>query len=241
MELLRDLTKLAVFADDPRRAATLGQLLFEDDVLGEHPALRDRPLDHQKQVIGFDGLGQKIHRPFAHRGDSVLDASVRSHHDDGQIGVEFLRRAQDAEAIANGQLEIGQDDDRAGPPKLANGLGLIARLEHGMAVRLEGVPEHRPKRVFVFDDEDGEGGQSPMLLPNPTGRDACSPGFFLDVADRFRLRSDILLDALELGGHLVAVDSRWRCAGPGRPDSRSRSERVELVLKCVRERLRALQ
>ncbi len=156
MKLLRDLTELPVLADDPRRTAPLGQFLFENDVLGEHPALRDRPLDHQEQVIGFDGLGQKVHRPFAHRGDGVLDASVRGHHDDGQIGVELLRCAKDAESITNRQLEIGQDDDRAGPTKLANGLWLITRLEHGMAVRLEGVPEHGPERVSVFDDENGE-------------------------------------------------------------------------------------
>ena len=213
MELLRDLTELAVLADDPRRTAPLGQFLFENDVLGEHPALRDRPLDHQQQVIGLDGLGQKVHRPFAHRGDCILDASVRSHHDHGQIGVQLLRCAKDAEAIANGQLEIGQDDDRTGPTKLANGLGLITRLEHGMAVRLEGVPEHGPKGVFVFDDEYGEGGHSrigSVSLPHPTGGDTGAPGLFLDVADRFGLRGDLFLDALEFGGHPVAI-VRDRC------------------------------
>ena len=37
----RDLLQLRIFADDLRRAAPRGQLLFEQDVLGRHPALRD--------------------------------------------------------------------------------------------------------------------------------------------------------------------------------------------------------
>ena len=38
------------------------------------------------------------------------------------------------------------------------GLGLVARLEDGMALRLERVPEHRPERILVFDYEYGERG-----------------------------------------------------------------------------------
>ena len=109
-------------------------------------------------MIGLDRFRQEIHRPFTHRRHRVLDAAVRGHHDDRQIGIELLRGAEDAKAIANGQLEIGQDDDGAGLTELANGLGLVARLEHGMAVRLEGVPEHGPEGISIFDYEYGERG-----------------------------------------------------------------------------------
>ena len=105
VQLLQHLAQLGVLADDARRAAALGQLLLQQDVLGEHPALRDRPLDHQQQVIGIDGLGQEVHRPFLHRRHRVLDAAVGGHDDDLQLGVELLGRAQHAEAVAVRQLQ----------------------------------------------------------------------------------------------------------------------------------------
>jgi hypothetical protein len=107
-------------------------------------------------VIGFDGLGQEVHRTFPHRRHGVLDAPVRRHYNNRQIRVELLCGTQDAEPVTNWKLEISEDRDWASPTKLMNGLWLIARLEHGMAVRLEGVPEHGSKGVFVFDDEDRE-------------------------------------------------------------------------------------
>jgi hypothetical protein len=143
MQLLRDLTKLGVIADDARCAATLRELLLEDDVLGEHPALRDRAFHHQQQVIRFDRLGQEVHRALAHGGDGVLDAAVCRHHDDRQIGVELLGRSQDPESISDGKLQIRQNCDRARLLKLANGFRLISCLEHSVAVRLEGMPQHR--------------------------------------------------------------------------------------------------
>ena len=82
----------------PRRSA---ELLLQQDVFGQHAPLRDRPLDHQQQVIGIDGLGEKVHRAFLHRRHRVLDAAVRGHHDDRQLGIELLGRAQHAEAVAD--------------------------------------------------------------------------------------------------------------------------------------------
>ena len=101
MQLLRHLPQLRILADDARRAAPLGELLLQQEVLGQHPPLRDRALDHQQQVIGIDGLGEEVHRAFLHRRDRVLDAAVGGHHDDRQLGIELLGRAQDAEAVAD--------------------------------------------------------------------------------------------------------------------------------------------
>ena len=79
------------------------------------PALRERALDQQQQMIGIDRLGEEVERPFLHRRDRVLDAAVRGHHDDRQLGIEFLRRAQHAEAVALGQPQIGEHDAPAAP------------------------------------------------------------------------------------------------------------------------------
>ena len=108
-------------------------------------------------MIGIDGLREEVERPFLHRGDGILDAAVGGHHDHRRIGIELLRRPQHAEAVAIGQPQVGQDYRRI-LLEHADGFGLIARLEHGMALTLEGMPEHRPERILVFDDEDLSGG-----------------------------------------------------------------------------------
>ena len=72
----------------------------------------------QQQVIGIDRLGQEVHRAFAHRRHRVLDAAVGGHDDDRQLGVELLGGAQDAEAVALRQLQVGQDDRGPRLPQL---------------------------------------------------------------------------------------------------------------------------
>ena len=89
-----------------RRAAARGQLFLQQDVFGQQPPLRQRALDHQQQMIGIDGLGQKIERPLFHRRDGVLNAAVGRHHDHGQLRIEFLRGTKDAKTVA---LQAAED------------------------------------------------------------------------------------------------------------------------------------
>ena len=60
------------FADDRRRAAARGQFFLEQRVFGDQPALRERALDEQQQMIGIDRLGEKVH---ARRPSSPATAS----------------------------------------------------------------------------------------------------------------------------------------------------------------------
>jgi len=57
-------------------------------------------MDEEQQMIGIDRLGEKVERAFLHRRHGVLNAAERGHHDHGQLGVDFLRGAQHAEAVA---------------------------------------------------------------------------------------------------------------------------------------------
>jgi len=107
-------------------------------------------------VIGIDRLGQEVHRALFHRGDRILDAAVGGHHHHLQFGVDLFGGAKDAEAVADGKLQVGKDDDWASPLQLLHSLGFIDRFEHGMAMRFERMPQHRAEGVFVFDDENGE-------------------------------------------------------------------------------------
>jgi hypothetical protein len=167
VEVQQHLPQAGVVADDARRTAALGELLLEQDVFGQHSPLRDRPLDHQQQVIGIDWLGQEIHRPFAHGGDRVLDAAVGGHHDHLELRVELLGSPQHAKAIAVGQLEIGQDHGGPYLPQLLERLGLVSRFDHRMALRFERVAQHRAQRILVLDEEDGKGGgQSVVSAPS---------------------------------------------------------------------------
>ena len=101
--------------------------------------------DQQQKVIGIDGLREEVHGAFLHRGDRILDTAVSGHDDDRDIGVDFLRRAQHAEAVAVGQTQIRQDDRRLRLLQMLDRFGLVTRLDHGMALPLERVPEHRPQ------------------------------------------------------------------------------------------------
>src|SRR5688572_1668638 len=156
VQLLQDVTELAILADDPRRAPPFGHLLLEEDVFRHHAALRDGALHHQQQVIRIDRLGEEVRGALTHGPDGILNAAVGGHHDHRQLGIELLGGTQDAEAIADGQLEVGEDDGGTRLPDLVHGLGLVARLEDDVSLRLEGVAQHLPQRILVFDEENGK-------------------------------------------------------------------------------------
>ena len=156
MELLRHLHQLRILADDARRAAPLTQLLLQQKILRQHAALHHRPLDHQQQVIGIDGLGEKVHRAFFHRRHGILDAAIRGHHDNRQLRIDLLRRFQDAEAVADRQLEVGKHHGRTRLLELLDGGRLIGRFDDDVALRFERMAQHRAERLFVFDEENGK-------------------------------------------------------------------------------------
>ena len=137
----------------PRR---VGQLLLQQNVLGHHATLRQRAFDHQHEVIGIDGLGEKVERPFLHRGDGVLDAAVCRHHDDRQFRIQLFRRAQHAESIAFRQPQIRQHQRRPVVLHRAHRLALISGFDDHMAVAFDRKLQHHAQRVFVFDEQNGE-------------------------------------------------------------------------------------
>ncbi len=143
VQLLRHLPQVRVLADDARRPAPLRELFLQEDVLGVHPPLRHRARDNEEQVVGIDGLGQEVQRPFLHGHHRVLNAAVRGHDDDHYLGVEVLGRAQHAEPVALGQLQVGQDDRRPRLSQLLHGLRLVTGLDDDVALPFEGMPHHR--------------------------------------------------------------------------------------------------
>ena len=154
LDLLRHVPHHGGFADDRRRAATLGELLLEQRVFRDQPPLRERPLDHQQQMVGIDRLGQEVERALLHRRDRILDAAERGHDNHRQFRIDVFRGLQDAEAVADREPKIGQDDRRCALLESLDGFSLIAGLDDLMALRLERVPQHRTERVFVLDEED---------------------------------------------------------------------------------------
>ena len=103
-------------------------------------------------------MARKSIAPFLHRRHRVLDAAVGGHDDDLQLGIELLGGAQHAEAVADGKLQIGEDDGRTRLPQLLNGFGFVARFEDDVALRFERMAQHGPQRILVFDEENGERG-----------------------------------------------------------------------------------
>ena len=109
----RDTLQLRMLADDARRAAPFGEFFLQQQVLGEQAPLRDRTFDHQQQMLRIDRLRQEVHRPFLHCRHGVLNAGIGRHDDHLQLGIDLLCRAQHAEAIPRGQLQVGQHDGGA--------------------------------------------------------------------------------------------------------------------------------
>ena len=154
---LRDLPQLRILPDDPWGTAPLGQLFLEQDVFGKHPAPRDRALHDERQVVRIDRLGEEIHRAFLHRRDCVRNAAVRGHDHHLQFRVELPGRAKDAESVANGKREVGQDDRRPRPAQLFSRLGLVACVDHDVPLLFERVAEHTRRRIGVFDEKNRKG------------------------------------------------------------------------------------
>jgi hypothetical protein len=134
-----DLRELRILADDLRRAAADGELLPEEQVLHGQAAHAERPLHEEQQVVGIDRLGEEVERAVLHRRHRVLDTPERRHDDHRQVGVGLLGGPQHAQAIAFRQAQIREDD--AGPRlfERTDRLGLIARLDDLVTLRLEGV------------------------------------------------------------------------------------------------------
>ena len=112
----------------PRRTASSS---FSSRFSVTMPALLERARHEQQQVIGIDRLGEEVERAFLHRRDRILDAAVGRHHDDRHVGVDLLRRAQHAEAVAFGQPQIGQHERR------------LALLQHAARPRAGRAPRAR--------------------------------------------------------------------------------------------------
>ncbi len=187
MQLLRDLPQLRILADDARRAAAFGQLLLQQEVLRYHAPLRDRPRDHEQQMIGIDRLGEEVHRAFLHSRDRILDAAVRGHHDHGQFRVELLGRAQHAETVALGQLQIGEHHDRTLLAKLLNRRGFVNGLDDRVPLRLERMAKHCPEGVFVFYEENGRGRHVSVVVSAK-----CRIAINATTFSRFRLMNHVV-------------------------------------------------
>src|SRR6185436_5870541 len=146
--------QLGIFAHDLRSPALRRELLSQEYVFRRHPALYERALDHQQQMIRIDGLGEKIQGTVLDGLHCVLNGTERRHDDDRQLGVKFLGRAKHAESIAFRETEVRKHDTWARRSEGFDGLAFVARFDDGMTLSFEGELEHRPQRVFVFDEKN---------------------------------------------------------------------------------------
>jgi hypothetical protein len=152
MQLQRDVLQRRILADDLRRAAALRQFFFKKNIFRGKPPLNERALHHQQQVIGIDRLGEEIERAFLHRGNGILNAAERGHHDDRQLRIEVLRGAEHAESVAFGEPEVSQHHAELRGLQGGGRFGLITRFDDGVPLRLERVAQHHTQRIFVLDD-----------------------------------------------------------------------------------------
>ena len=240
---MRHLLQPRVLADDLRRAAALRELVLEQDVLGRQPALRERALDQQQQVIGIDRLGEEVERAFLHRRDRVLDAAERRHHDDRQLRVEFLGRAQDAEAVALGQPQVGQDHAGAAGAQRRIASAWSRASMTAWPCASSAMAEHRAQRVLVLDEQDrrdrpdgARGTYRSQPAGTPSRRASSSSS---GIARRSSL--DDLLQAIEFGERLLAIRADLRLLRRIVAVHEIGRERIDPILKRTQEGLIAVE
>ena len=112
-------------------------------------------------------------RAFLHRRHRILDAAVGGHHDDRQLGIDLLGGPEHAEAVALGSRRSDRTTAGLFLLQRRHGLGLIARFDDGVPLRLERMPQHRPQGVLVLDDEN-LGGQRTQPAGTPARRASSS-------------------------------------------------------------------
>ena len=152
-----------VLADHLRQAEAPLVVLPQQDQLGDQPALLDRPVEQELQVVGVDRLHQEVGGTFLHRAHGLLDRAEGRHHDDGRLGVGVPRGREHVEAAAGRQPQVGQDHEIAEGLQAPARLVRVAGLVDLVAARLERLPQHRAERLLVLDDQDlghGDAGRS---------------------------------------------------------------------------------
>ena len=199
----------------------------------------ERPLDHQQQMIGIDRLGQKVERALLHRRDRVLDAAERRHHDDRQLRIELLGGAQDAEAVAFGQPQIGQHD--AGPRRRAAPATASVWSRASMTVwpcaSSAWRSIARSESLSSTRRMGGSAARRGTQLPQPAGRHAGAARFFLEVGDGLlgRRRSAVFSRSSSASAFWRSAPITARCAGSSRL-TKSVVERVDARLQGVQRR-----
>ncbi len=164
-----------VLAEHARQAETLLVVVLEQHELGEQPPPLDRAVEEEQQVVGVDGLREEVGGAVLHRPHGLLDGAERGHHDDRGLGVGLERRVEHVEAAPRRQLQVGEDDEVALAREPAARLVRVGRLVDAVAARLEGLAQHRAKRLLVLDDQDvGQGGREPPYDGGEGIRPSCA-------------------------------------------------------------------
>ena len=88
-----------------------------------------------------------------------------------------------------------------------DGFGLVARFDDGVALRFERMAQHRPQRVFVFDEEDrGIGRRRGRTVTAASRADTARGALLLrESAMAFLSFAMLLLEPIELGERLLPV------------------------------------
>ena len=147
---------MRILADDPRSTAPLSQLLFEPDVLGKRPSLRNRTLHEQREAVGVNRLGEEVDRTSLHRRDGILNATIGRHNDHLQLRVEFPGSTKHLESVADRKREVSQDERRTRRAQVRDRPRLVGCVDHDMPLRLERLAE-RARRLSALDEKDRKG------------------------------------------------------------------------------------
>ncbi len=131
----------------------LVELLQLDQPLPQLSSL-DRAPDRRAQLVDVGGLDEVVVRAAAQRGHRGLQRCVSSEHDRYRVRPEFLRLAEDLDAVEVIEPQVGEHDIELVLPQL---LQRFPAARHGgdlASVELQDGFDRRRDALLVVDDED---------------------------------------------------------------------------------------
>jgi hypothetical protein len=148
-----------VFGDEGG-AGEAGVLVFAEEGVFLFQLLASEGFaDEDAQLVGaLEGFAEVVFGAELHGFDGGGDGAEAGDHDDGCGGVGGLDGAEDGEAVAVGELEVGDDEVEAALLDGADGGGDVGGGGDGVAFAGEDGFEEGAEAGVVVDDEDLFGG-----------------------------------------------------------------------------------
>ncbi len=174
LDQTEDLAHARAAADDVVEAVALLELAPEVDVLLVEPALLERAVDDDLELVDVEGLRHVVVGAELHRLDRALGGGVGGHHDHRRAGLALADLAQQVETVAVGHHHVAQHEVGRGVGEALARLADRARRRHLEPLAVAEHGEEVDEALLVVDDQHPAGHASAPAVADDTGSSGSS-------------------------------------------------------------------